>query len=75
MSNARPSDPFNLVLGKLFDAPAANHCSPRRASSLAYIACLLAQTPRLSTRHHFVEGYCRDPSTPQRQKAPLLRSG
>ena len=34
-----------------------------------------ARMPRLPTCHHFVEGYCRDPSTPQRQKAPLLRSG
>jgi len=37
---------INHVLGKLFDALAANRCSPRRASSLAYIACLLAQTQK-----------------------------
>jgi len=37
---------INHVLGKLFDALAAKRCSPRRASSLAYIACLLAQTQK-----------------------------
>ena len=37
---------INHVLGKLLDALAANRCSPRRASSLAYIACLLAQTQK-----------------------------
>ena len=37
---------INHVLGKLFDALAAKRCSPRRASALAYIACLLAQTQK-----------------------------
>ncbi|HTZ31857.1 MAG TPA: hypothetical protein VMH31_05340 [Methylomirabilota bacterium] len=35
---------INTVLGKLFDALAANRLSPRRASSLAYIAFLLLQS-------------------------------
>ena len=35
---------INHVLGKLFSALAANRVSPRRAGTLAYIGCLLAQT-------------------------------
>ena len=35
---------INHVLGKLFDALAANRLSPRRASSLAYIVFLLMQS-------------------------------
>jgi len=37
---------INHVLGKLFDALAANRLSPRRASSLAYIAYLINQTQK-----------------------------
>jgi hypothetical protein len=35
---------INHVLGKLFDAVAANRCSPRRAATLAYIGNLLLQS-------------------------------
>ena len=37
---------INHVLGKLFDALASNRVSTRRASTLAYIACQLAQTQK-----------------------------
>ncbi len=37
---------INHVLGKLFDALAANRVSPRRASTLAYIARLLLQSQK-----------------------------
>ena len=37
---------INHVLGKLFDALAANRLSARRASSLAYIGSLVAQTQK-----------------------------
>jgi hypothetical protein len=37
---------INHVLGKLFDALAANRISNRRATSLAYIACLITQTQK-----------------------------
>ena len=53
---ASPDDDYitqidiNHVLGKLFDALAANRLSARRASSLAYIACLIAQTQKAAKR-------------------------
>lgn len=49
---ARPAGDYitqidiNHVLGKLFDALSANRISYRRATSLAYIACLITQTPK-----------------------------
>jgi hypothetical protein len=41
---------INHVLGKLFDALAANRVSPRRASTLAYIAHLLIQSQKGAKR-------------------------
>lgn len=37
---------INHVLGKLYEALAANRLSPRRATALAYIACLLLQSQK-----------------------------
>jgi hypothetical protein len=37
---------INHVLGRLFDALAANRVSSRRAGTLAYIGCLLVQTQK-----------------------------
>ena len=37
---------INHVLGRLFDALASNRVSTRRAGTLAYIACQLAQTQK-----------------------------
>ncbi len=41
---------INHVLGKLFNALASNRVTPRRAGTLAYIGCLLAQTQQAAKR-------------------------